>query len=213
MKNDYSNIQIKICGITTISDAQKCVTLGANLLGFNFYKPSSRYVDPLHAATIIATLPKTIVNVGVFVNMPLDELTVLLKVCPLDIVQLHGDETNEHCQAVKALGVKVLKAVRVRNIDDINQSKAFDVDGLLLDAYHESLYGGSGDTFDWGFIQKAGCDNLFLAGGITCDNIAEALQVGTQGIDLCSGVESSGGIKDHAKLEKLFTIIQRQIRS
>jgi len=209
MKSNHSKIKIKICGITSISDAQKCVTLGVDFLGFNFYKPSPRYIDPHKAATIIATLPKNIVNVGVFVNMPLTELTALLKVCPLDVVQLHGDETNDDCQAVKALGVKVYKAIRVRNIDDIDQSKTFNVDGLLLDAYHESLYGGSGDTFDWGFIQAAQCNNLFLAGGITCDNITEALQVGTHGIDLCSGVESSGGIKDHDKLDKLFTIIQR----
>ena len=203
------NSKIKICGITTINDAKLSLELGTDLLGFNFYPPSPRYIEPKRAAEIIAQLPDESQNVGVFVNMAIDELKNLLAICPLDAVQLHGDETDADCQEAKALGVDVIKAVRVRQVDDMGQCDNYNVQAILLDAFCEELYGGSGHAFDWSILQKKQTHKkIFLAGGITPDNIIDALAVGTYGIDLCSGVESGPGIKDTAKLKTLFEKIK-----
>jgi len=197
--------KIKICGITTLDDARFSLKLGADLLGFNFYPPSPRYIEPEKAAKIIERLPGGTQTVGVFVNMAIEDLKNLLAICPLNVLQLHGDETNADCQAAKALRAEVIKALRVRQIDDINQCDDYDVQTFLLDAFREELYGGSGHAFDWNWIQKKQTGKkIFLAGGITPDNITAALSVGTYGIDLCSGVESEPGFKDPTKLKTLF---------
>jgi len=197
--------KIKICGITTLDDARLSLDLGADLLGFNFYSPSPRYIEPDQAANIIEQLSSDTQTVGVFVNMAIEDLEKLLAICPLNALQLHGDETNADCQGAKELGVEVIKALRVREIGDINQCDDYDVQAVLLDAFNEELYGGSGHAFDWGWIQNEAINKkIFLAGGITPDNITAALSVGTYGIDLCSGVESGPGIKDRQKLKTLF---------
>ena len=200
---------IKICGLTRLQDAELSLQLGADLLGFNFYKPSPRYIEPQLAAKIIEQLPDNTQTVGVFVNMPTHELQTLLNICPLNTLQLHGDETNADCQAANALGPEIIKALRIRKIDDINQCDDYDVKTILLDAFREELYGGTGHAFDWSWIKnKPTNKNFFLAGGITPQNITDALKVGTYGIDLCSGTESKPGIKDHQKLKTLFNIIK-----
>jgi len=200
---------IKICGLTTLEDAEFSLQLGADLLGFNFYKPSPRYIEPASAAKIINQLPAETQTVGIFVNASPDHIVQVAKQCPLYYAQLHGDETPETCKAVEALGLKVIKALRVRKIDDINQCDHYNVKTVLLDAFREELYGGTGHAFDWSWIKnKSTNKKFFLAGGITPDNITDALSVGTYGIDLCSGVESGPGIKDHQKLKTLFQIIK-----
>jgi len=200
---------IKICGLTRLKDAELSLQLGADLLGFNFYKPSPRYIEPAAAAEIINQLPTETQTVGVFVNMPTHELQTLLNICPLNSLQLHGDETSADCQAANALGPEIIKALRIRKIDDINQCDHYDVKTILLDAFREELYGGTGHAFDWSWIKnKLTNKNFFLAGGITPENITNALTIGTYGIDLCSGTESEPGIKDHQKLKTLFNIIK-----
>lgn len=197
--------KIKICGITTLDDARLSLDLGADLLGFNFYRPSPRFIEPERAAGIIGQLPGHVQTVGVFVNMAIEDMEKVLALCPLNAVQLHGDESDGDCQDAKSFGVDVIKALRVRKIGDINRCDDYDVATVLLDAFREELYGGTGHAFDWNWIQNHSTNkNIFLAGGITPDNITEALAVGTYGIDLCSGVESSPGIKDPQKLKILF---------
>ena len=201
--------KVKICGITNLSDALLAKELGADLLGFNFYRPSPRYIEPQAAADIIAELPGDIVTVGVFVNASVAEIEKLLEECPLQVAQLHGDENNDDCREVARLGVRVMKALRLRQREDIEQAKEFEVDMLLLDAFREELYGGTGHKFDWNWVKQAGREKIFLAGGITPENVTEALAVGTYGIDLASGVEKEPGIKDHDRMKLLFEKINR----
>ena len=196
--------KIKICGITNLADARLALALGADLLGFNFYQPSPRYVAPTQAAEIITALPKDVVTVGVFVNAGTSGIERVLAQCPLKMAQLHGDETNQQCRETAQLGVQVIKALRMRRVEDIEAVKQYDVDGILLDAFREDLYGGTGDKFDWDWVRQTGGRKIYLAGGIGVDNITEALAVGTYGVDLCSGVEKEPGIKDPVKMKELF---------
>ena len=196
--------KIKICGITNQPDAQLAVELGADLLGFNFYRPSPRYIVPAAAAEIIDSLPHGPEIVGLFVNAELEFIREVLNHCPLTMVQLHGDESNADCRAVAQLGLKVIKAIRIRKPDDVKQAENFDTELILLDAFRKDLYGGTGESFDWNWITSVPDKRIFLAGGIDPDNIKAALNVGTYGIDLCSGVEKQPGIKDHPRLKLLF---------
>ena len=203
--------KIKICGITNLADAKLAIELGADLLGLNFYPPSPRYIEPPKAAEIIASLaPNAAVMAGVFVNATAEAIQDVLAKCPLDIAQLHGTETNDQCQRVRQLGVDVIKALRIRQPVDIEKTNDYDVQTILLDAFREELYGGTGHRFDWGWIKQGDPDRkVFLAGGITPANIAEALAVGTYGVDLCSGVEKEPAIKDKTKMIELFEEIAR----
>lgn len=201
--------KIKICGITNIADGRLGLGLGADLLGYNFYQPSPRYVTPDLAGQIVQELGNKVSSVGVFVNAGLDDIRQVLAKCPLDMIQLHGDESNDQCKAVKALGVEVIKAIRIRKKEDITQVAKYDVETVLLDAFNEKLYGGTGERFDWGWIKQTGKQKVFLAGGITPDNIIDALEVGTYAVDLCSGVEKTPGIKDANKMRVLFSKIAK----
>lgn len=199
--------KIKICGITNLSDAQLAVELGADLLGFNFYKPSPRYIEPPRAAEIIHALPIETITAAIVVDEPIARIAEILDACPLDYIQLHGSESDNDCQNVAGLGVKIIKAIQVKSPDDIAKLTCPHADAVLLDAFHEKLFGGTGHTFDWSWIKNAGLQNVFLAGGINPDNIVDALAVGTYGIDLCSGVESEPGYKDTSKMKELFSKI------
>jgi len=201
--------QIKICGITNLPDAQLSLELGADLLGFNFYPPSPRYIDPSTAAQIIADLPDDVNSVGVFVDAGIEGLQAVLSRCPLMMAQLHGTENNRQCRQTAELGVEVIKALRVRRPEDISQLDDYQVETILLDAFHEKLYGGTGHRFDWNWIRQISHQKIFLAGGITPENVYQALAVGTYGIDLCSGVEESPGKKSPGKMKKLFEEIAR----
>lgn len=200
--------RIKICGITTLDDARLAAGLGADYLGFNFYRKSPRYVDPGRAIGLIAEIESKTVPVGLFVNATLEEIAAVIEKCSLKWVQLHGDEDEPFCKAVKALGVNVIKALRVRSRKDIEKIAQITVDILLLDAFHPDVYGGSGETFDWSWLKHLELSRIMLAGGITLDNIAQAVAVGTFGVDLCSGVEARPGVKDPEKLKRLFAAMK-----
>jgi len=201
--------KIKICGITNLNDARLAVGLGADLLGFNFYRPSPRYIDPDAANLIINTLPGKQYNVGVFVNSSFAEIRQILSVCPLHAVQLHGDESNELCKQVAGLNVEVIKALRIRQQSDIALLDNYEVSTVLLDAFRAELYGGTGHAFNWNWIKLDGPQKIYLAGGINPDNITEALKVGTYGVDICSGVEKQPGSKDKQKMTVLFDKITK----
>ena len=200
-------VKVKICGITNYDDAVAAMDMGADLLGFNFYPDSPRYVTPAQAMDIINKLPGFIDIAGVFVNASIERIHETNAACQLDWVQLHGDEDPDFCRSLLSHNVKTMKAIRVKDQTDIERAETFFTDAVLLDAFDPDKYGGTGLTFDWnviGHISK----RVFLAGGINPDNAAEAVRLGVYGIDVCSGIESRPGKKDHRKMKKLFENIR-----
>ena len=200
-------VKVKICGITNYDDASAALDMGADLLGFNFYPESPRFVTLEKATEIINKLPAFVDIAGIFVNAPFDQIREKIDQCQLDWVQLHGDETPDFCRSFHSLNVKPMKALRVKERADIDKADSFFTDAVLLDAFHPARYGGTGATFDWNIIGHIG-KRIFLAGGIHPDNAAAAVKVGVYGIDVCSGIESEPGKKDHKKMKKLFDNIQ-----
>ncbi len=200
-------VKVKICGITNYQDALAAMNMGADLLGFNFYPESPRYITPQKAADIINKLPGFIDTAGVFVNALIENINEINNLCNLDWVQLHGDEDPEFCRSLLSHNVKTMKAIRVKNQTDIRKAENFFTDAILLDAFDPQKYGGTGLTFDWNIIGHIG-KRVFLAGGINPDNAAQAVQFGVYGIDVCSGIEAEPGKKDHKKMKKLFENIQ-----
>jgi phosphoribosylanthranilate isomerase len=200
-------VKVKICGLTNYRDAAAAMDMGADILGFNFYPESPRFVTPEKATEIIKKLPAFVDIAGVFVNDSFDKIRETVSQCQLDWVQLHGDESPQFCQVFLSLNVKTMKALRVRDQADIDRANSFFTDAILLDAFHPEKYGGTGLTFDWNIIGHIG-KRVFLAGGINPDNAAAAVELGVYGIDVCSGIESEPGKKDHKKMKKLFDNIQ-----
>ncbi len=199
--------KVKICGITNYDDAVAAMDMGADLLGFNFFRNSPRYTRPEQVAEIVDKLPGFIDIVGVFVNSPIEEIHEITQMCSLEWVQLHGDEDPKFCSSLNSHDVKTMKAIRVKSQSDIESTKDFFTDAILLDAFDPDKYGGTGVTFDWniiGHIDK----RIFLAGGINPDNAEAAVKLGVYGIDVCSGIESSPGKKDHKKMKQLFDNIR-----
>ncbi len=207
--------KVKICGITNIDDAVKAIQLGADLLGFNFYPKSPRCIELQQAEEIIKKLPAFIYTVGVFVNADAETIRKTAGDLMLDWVQLHGDESPGFCSQFDNIPTQIIKAVRVKNAKDIEYAKNFATDALLLDAYNPSLYGGTGQRFDWNSLPDITGHTLgrtFLAGGINPQNVIEAVGLGFYGIDVCSGVEESSRKKDHEKMEELFKNIRNVTR-
>ncbi len=201
-------VKVKICGLTNYRDAAAAVDLGADLLGFNFYPGSPRFVTLEQAAQIINKLPAFIHVAGVFVNASLDQIKEAISECNLDWVQLHGDESPEFCESLRSINVRTMKAIRVKDQEDIERAESFFTDAVLLDAFDPEKYGGTGLMFDWNIIGHIN-KRIFLAGGINPDNVAAAIGLGVYGIDVCSGIEAKPGKKDHRKMRKLFENIQR----
>lgn len=199
--------KVKICGITNYEDAVAAIDMGADLLGFNFYPESPRYLTMEKAASIIEKLPGFVDTAGIFVNATIEQIHNIKNGCQLDWVQLHGDENPEFCRSLLYHDVKTMKAIRVKDAADIEKADGFFTDAILLDAFDPEKYGGTGLTFDWNIIGHIG-KRVFLAGGINPDNAARAVELGVYGIDVCSGVEEKPGKKDHEKMKKLFKNIQ-----
>jgi len=196
-------VKVKICGITNFEDAMAAVDMGADLLGFNFYAKSPRFLTVSKAAEIIGRLPGFIDVTGVFVNASLDQIHETINQCQLDWVQLHGDEDPQFCMSLRSINVKTMKAIRVKDQQDIERAEDYFTDAVLLDAFDPNKYGGTGLTFDWNIVGHIG-KRIFLAGGINPDNAVAAVELGVYGIDICSGIEAAPGKKDHRKMRKLF---------
>ena len=195
-------LKIKICGITNKADAHASVEYGADALGFVFYTKSPRSVDQERVKEIIVSLPPGITTVGVFVDEEQDRIKQIISYTGLDVIQLHGSESPEDCK----IHNKVFKAIRVKDLSDLDQLAKYDVSAFLLDTYSPDEYGGTGKIFNWDIaVEAKKYGNIILAGGLNPDNIEAALKhVKPYGIDVSSGVEgSTKGIKDHSKL-KLF---------
>lgn len=196
-------VKVKICGITNLEDALTAIDAGADALGFVFFKESPRHVFPEEAEAIIRHLPPFVQTIGLFVNEELECVNETADSCGLDIIQLHGDEPPEYCNAIAR---RIIKAFRVRDITCLEPMNAYRASAFLLDAWSPSAYGGTGITFNW---EVAACaarsSRVILAGGLTADNVAAAIeQVRPYGVDVSSGVESSPGRKDADKLREFI---------
>lgn len=204
-------MKIKICGITNLDDALTAADLGADALGFNFYKKSPRYIEPEKAADIIAQLPPIIMPIAVFVNEREERIREVQKTTCIQTIQLHGDESPEFCSR---FGARVIKAFQVKDKETIKHMAHYHVGAFLLDSYRNGQRGGTGATFDWHLAVVAKTfGRIILAGGLTPENAAEAVKlVQPYGVDVASGVEREPGIKDHAKLKKFITEVRRVTR-
>jgi phosphoribosylanthranilate isomerase len=201
-------VRSKICGITRIEDALAAIDAGADAIGFVFYAKSPRAVSVEQARAIIAALPPFITTVGLFVNASRCELSEILEVVPLDLLQFHGDETPEDCDGYHR---PYIKALRVQAGDDIAAScRAYSrASGILLDTYVAGVPGGTGEAFDWSLIPRELSKPIILAGGLTPDNVAQAIaQVRPYAVDVSGGVEVSKGIKDHDKIRAFMRAVQ-----
>lgn len=199
--------KVKICGITNYKDASAAIDLGADIIGFNFYPKSPRYLSPKDAVEIIKKLPAFISVAGIFVNESFDQIRDTIELCQLTWIQFHGDEQPDFCKAFNTLEIGTIKAIRVKDKKDVEKSEEFFTDAILLDAFDPDKYGGTGIKFDWNIVGHIG-KRVFLAGGINPDNVVDAVKLGVYGIDICSGIEAEPGKKDHKKMKNLFDNIR-----
>jgi len=197
-------MKIKVCGITNLDDARLAAELGADMLGFIFYAKSKRAVTRESAAAICPALPSSVERVGVFVNETEAEILRTVAACGLTAIQFHGDEPPSFC---RRFSVKKIKAIRVRDAESLRAAAEYDVDALLLDTYTDSERGGTGKTFDWSLAAQAKSLGrpIILSGGLTADNVREAIRVGQpDAVDVASGVEREPGRKDADKLRRFI---------
>ncbi|HYH41292.1 MAG TPA: phosphoribosylanthranilate isomerase [Burkholderiales bacterium] len=196
---------VKICGVTRVEDALKAAAHGAHAIGLVFYRPSPRYVEPAQAREIVRALPPFVTSVGLFVDAPEEEVRETSARVGLQLLQFHGGESPEFCAR---FALPYVKAVRVRPGVDLLQY-ASDFSGakaLLLDAYQEGLHGGTGAVFDWDLIPPGLPLPIILSGGLNPENVSDAVRrVSPAAVDVSSGVESSKGIKDAAKIAAFIT--------
>jgi phosphoribosylanthranilate isomerase len=195
------NVKVKICGITSLADAVNATETGADALGFMFYAPSPRNIEPAKVQEIIKDLPAFIKKVGVFVDAEIPFIQKIVEQTGIDTVQLHGNESPSFCDQLS--GLTVYKAFRVQDEDSLKQLKTYSVNAWLLDSFTPGVFGGSGATFNWDIALEAiklGTP-VILAGGLTPENVAEAIRkVRPYGVDVSSGVEISRGKKDPEKV-------------
>ena len=204
-------VRVKICGITNGADALAAVDAGANLLGFNFYVKSPRYIAESEAAKIRPQLPKKVEAVGIFVNAAPENVAAICNLLKLDAAQLHGDEAPETVVEVSR-NVPVWKAFRVepdfrlKTLDEYSEAFAF-----LFDAAHTGQYGGTGRTTDWDVARRAAVGHrIILAGGLNVENVAAAVRiVRPYAVDVASGVEFRPGKKDHGRMREFIQEVRR----
>jgi len=194
---------IKICGITSLDDARAAVDAGADALGFNFYRPSPRYIAPQSAREIIDQLPESIMNVGVFVNAESPQLIRdIADEAAISAVQLHGDESPDYCRELAADRF-VIKTLAVLSDFESRRVKDYKVQAIMLDTKDDALRGGTGRVFDWSIARqvKQLVPKLVLAGGLSPENIQEAIEmVHPYAIDACSCLEDAPGKKNHERM-------------
>ena len=207
---------IKICGLTNLPDARVAVAAGADLLGFIFYAPSPRYVPPETVTEIVSAIRAETESpprfVGVFVNEPRETVAAILAACNLDLAQLHGDEPPAF---IDHFAGRAFKATNPRSLDEATAAAEQYLAQtaaplIMMDAYHPQLRGGTGHTGDWAIAaQVAQMHPLLLAGGLTSDNVADAIRtVHPWGVDVSSGVEAGKGKKDHALVREFVVRVR-----
>jgi|TARA_B100000315_G_C14593277_1_gene597158 phosphoribosylanthranilate isomerase len=201
-------IPVKVCGITNIEDGKLAVNCGASAIGLIFHKKSPRYIHPEQAKIITSVLPDSITKVGVFVNSPIDSINSIIEKTGISFVQLHGDETPEFCRKIP---LPVIKAMQVSDSLDMEKLLDFDAHALLLDTYHSTQYGGTGNPFDWSKHDWTKLDTpLILSGGMTPENVLAGINaLNPVAVDVNSGVETSPGHKDERKIVAFFNVLNK----
>lgn len=191
-------VRVKVCGITNIADALAAVDAGADAIGIVFAR-SPRQVTLEVARSITAEVPPLVCKVGVFVDAPIEEVRQALAFCSLDVAQLHGNESPDFC---RALLPRVVKSFRVKDEGVLVELARYQVNAYLLDTYDAGVHGGSGHSFDWQIARSAGrLGRIILSGGLRPENVREAVRLAQPyAVDVCSGVESRPGKKDHSKV-------------
>jgi len=201
-----NRVQIKICGITKVEDAKACTELGADMIGLNFYPQSSRYIQPQRARQIVEGIPRSIRAVGVFVDPAASEVRAIAKITGIECVQLHGDVPPGTCREL-AREFRVIRAFSTGSHFQPKDAAPFSECDVLLDAYHAGLRGGTGLTCDWPAARATlpFTRFLILSGGLNAQNVGQAIEsVAPHAVDVCTGVESAPGIKDHRAIEKFI---------
>jgi Indole-3-glycerol phosphate synthase len=205
-----NGIQIKICGVTNADDARACVELGADMIGFNFYPASPRYVEPPIVRRIVEALPARTCAIGVFVDAEPAEIRNVAKIAGIRCVQLHGDTTPEWCSELTG-EFRVIRALSTDARFEPEYAAMFSHCDLLIDAYHPELRGGTGHTCDWSAARASMRYTRFLilSGGLNAENVGSAIAAVTpHAVDVCSGIESAPGVKDHRALEQFMSAVR-----
>ena len=200
--------RIKICGITNPDDAEQAAELGADAIGLVFYGPSPRNVDIEQACAVVDALPPFVTSVGLFVNASAEEIHGVLDSVNLDLLQFHGDESPEFCASFDRPWIK---AIRMADGVDLHaEAERYSESwGLLLDAYHPALPGGTGESFEWARVPDDLPTSVILAGGLTAENVGEAIcTVRPYAVDVSGGVESAKGIKDWGKIADFIAAVR-----
>ncbi|MFD1260024.1 phosphoribosylanthranilate isomerase [Entomomonas asaccharolytica] len=203
--------RIKICGITRIEDALAAVKAGADAIGLVFFAASPRAITLDQASQICAALPPFITTVGLFVNASYEEVSTISSKLSLGLLQFHGDESPEYCEQFKQPWIKALRVQPTTNIVAIMQpyNKA---QGILLDSYVAGIQGGTGTTFDWSLIPQQTDKPIILAGGLTVENVQQAIQIAKPyAVDVSGGVEVTKGIKDHNKMKAFINKVRSSL--
>lgn len=203
-------VRVKICGITNMADAENAISFGADALGFVFAE-SPRKISKEKAASIIDKVPPFITCVGLFVDEAVDTVNEICKYCNINTIQFHGNENEDYIQ--KFVDFKIIKAIRVRTELDVLQINDINADAYLLDSYSKKKMGGTGESFNWQFIQNAGklgvdsgrLQRVVLAGGLNPNNVSEAIKITSPfAVDVSSGVEKEPGVKCKDLLQKFI---------
>jgi phosphoribosylanthranilate isomerase len=201
--------RVKICGITRVEDAQAASGAGVDAIGLVFYAASPRHVEVQRARDICAVLPPFVSVVGLFVNAPREQVEAVLSEVPIDLLQFHG---SEDCGMCEGFGRPYIKAISMQPGVDPGAIMRMhpQASGFLLDAYQPDIHGGGGLAFDWGSFPEAGEYPLILAGGLTPDNVALAVeQTQPYAVDVSSGVEQQKGIKSVEKIQAFMRGVER----
>lgn len=199
-------VKIKICGITDLESALACVNYGSDAIGFVFAE-SLRKISKFRCKEIIARLPPFITTVGLFANQSREEVDDIVRFCPLDVLQFHGSESPEFCLNFNR---RILKAFRIFSQEDVKLLDNYNVSAYLLDSYDNERLGGTGKTFDWKLVKGVKNKRIILAGGLTADNVCDAIrECLPYGVDVSSGVENSPGVKDFEKIKKFIEAVRQ----
>lgn len=196
--------RVKICGLTSVEDASLAVYAGADAIGLVFYEPSPRHVSLMLAEQIARSIPAFVTKTALFVNPDAEYVNSVLSVVPIDLLQFHGDESPEFCTQFNR---SYIKAVRMRDdVDLIQLAQNYSTaSGLLLDAYKEGVPGGTGEQFDWDRVPRDFVKPIILAGGLTPENVKQAIgEVSPWAVDVSGGLEASKGIKSADKIEQFM---------
>jgi phosphoribosylanthranilate isomerase len=202
------SVKVKFCGITSIADARGAEEAGADMIGLVFYAGSPRYVSLENGAQIATSVSPFVLKVGVFVNPEAGDVVEAVRHCGLNMLQFHGEESPEFCTQ---FGVMSMKAFRIRDAGSLRELEKFPTDAWLLDAYSKAGLGGTGESFNWELAVEAGKAGkpIFLAGGLTPENVGDAVRlVRPFAVDVSSGVESAPGKKDAGGMQAFIKAVR-----